>query len=63
LRGLPIIANTRILISCNSTLNNSPAVQRLAAQPFGRARYVATILAGKYKCNLSVFSLSLGQVG
>jgi hypothetical protein len=41
----------------------SLAAQRLAAQPLGRFRYVVTILAGKYKYQLSVFSLSLGQVG
>jgi hypothetical protein len=37
--------------------------QRLAAQPLGRLRYLAVILAGKYKSKLNVFMLSLGQVG
>jgi len=36
--------------------------QQLAAQPLGHFRYAVTILAGKYKSKLSVFSLSLGQV-
>jgi len=39
------------------------AAQRLAAQPLGRLRYVVIILAGNNKSKLSVFSLSLGQVG
>jgi hypothetical protein len=36
--------------------------QRLAAQLLGRIRFVVTILAGKPKLQLSVRSLSLGQV-
>jgi hypothetical protein len=39
------------------------SAQRLAAQPLGRFRISITILAGKYKPQLIVFSLSLGQVG
>jgi hypothetical protein len=31
--------------------------------PLGHARFEVTILAGKYKYQLIVFSLSLGQVG
>jgi hypothetical protein len=37
--------------------------QRLAAQPLGRFRYTATILAGNTKSQSSVHSLRLGQVG
>jgi hypothetical protein len=39
------------------------AAQRLAAQPLGHFRVLVTILAGKYKSKINVFSLSLGQVG
>jgi hypothetical protein len=35
--------------------------QRLADQPLGHFRFVATILAGILKSQFSVFSLSLGQ--
>jgi hypothetical protein len=41
----------------------SLAAQRLAAQPPGRFRFVAIILAGFLQLHSSVFSLSLGQVG
>jgi hypothetical protein len=38
------------------------SAQRLVAQALGRLRFVVTILAGNLKTQLSVRSLSLGQV-
>jgi hypothetical protein len=38
------------------------AAQRLVAQALGHLRFVVTILAGKYKPQLIILSLSLGQV-
>jgi hypothetical protein len=50
-------------ISISISLLSNRMAQRLAAQPLGRVRYVAIILAGNPKPQFSVLSLSLGQVG
>jgi hypothetical protein len=50
---------TKLLPGKLALVMDDPA-QRLAAQPLGHLQFVVTILAGNYKPQLIVSSLSLG---
>ena len=60
--GFGAVRAANMAASWQAKTMNSEA-QRLASQPLGRHRFSISILAGKYKSKLNVFSLGLGQVG